>query len=129
MKPGSAGTTYPIDREFTAAMLPEFEAVQNTMDSVSDRDYIIEMISAFSIIKMHLSIIRGIYNSSTKEFDFIALSDAYSTGSIISCLKRKNPDSLELVRGKTGRLYRQSHGNPNYYESSSSNLQQGHARR
>ena len=100
-----AGTTYPIDREFTAAML-EFEAVQkNTMDSVSDRDYIIEMISAFSIIMMHLSrLSEEFIIFSTKEFDFIALSDAYSTGSSIMPQK-KNPDSLELVRGKTGRLY------------------------
>jgi argininosuccinate lyase len=100
-----AGTTYLIDREFTAAML-EFEAVQkNTMDSVSDRDYIIEMISAFSIIMMHLSrLSEEFIIFSTKEFDFIALSDAYSTGSSIMPQK-KNPDSLELVRGKTGRLY------------------------
>jgi argininosuccinate lyase len=100
-----AGTTYPIDREFTAAML-EFKAVQkNTMDSVSDRDYIIEMISAFSIIMMHLSrLSEEFIIFSTKEFDFIALSDAYSTGSSIMPQK-KNPDSLELVRGKTGRLY------------------------
>ena len=100
-----AGTTYPIDREFTVAML-EFEAVQkNTMDSVSDRDYIIEMISAFSIIMMHLSrLSEEFIIFSTKEFDFIALSDAYSTGSSIMPQK-KNPDSLELVRGKTGRLY------------------------
>ena len=100
-----AGTTYPIDREFTAAML-EFEAVQkNTMDSVSDRDYIIEMISAFSIIMMHLSrLSEEFIIFSTKEFDFIALSDAYSTGSSIMPQK-KNPDSLELVRGKTGKLY------------------------
>ena len=100
-----AGTTYPIDREFTAAML-EFEAVQkNTMDSVSDRDYIIEMISAFSIIMMHLSrLSEEFIIFSTKEFDLIALSDAYSTGSSIMPQK-KNPDSLELVRGKTGRLY------------------------
>ena len=100
-----AGTTYPIDREFTAAML-EFEAVQkNTMDSVSDRDYIIEMISAFSIIMMHLSrLSEEFIIFSTKEFGFIALSDAYSTGSSIMPQK-KNPDSLELVRGKTGRLY------------------------
>ena len=100
-----AGTTYPIDREFTAAML-EFEAVQkNTMDSVSDRDYIIEMISAFSIIMMHLSrLSEEFIIFTTKEFDFIALSDAYSTGSSIMPQK-KNPDSLELVRGKTGRLY------------------------
>ena len=100
-----AGTTYPINREFTAAML-EFEAVQkNTMDSVSDRDYIIEMISAFSVIMMHLSrLSEEFIIFSTKEFDFIALSDAYSTGSSIMPQK-KNPDSLELVRGKTGRLY------------------------
>ena len=100
-----AGTTYPIDREFTAAML-EFKAVQkNTMDSVSDRDYLIEMISAFSIIMMHLSrLSEEFIIFSTKEFDFIALSDAYSTGSSIMPQK-KNPDSLELVRGKTGRLY------------------------
>ncbi len=100
-----AGTTYSIDREFTADILKFKSVQQNTMDAVSDRDYIIEMISAFSIIMMHLSrLSEEFIIFSTKEFDFISLSDAYSTGSSIMPQK-KNPDSLELVRGKTGRLY------------------------
>ena len=100
-----AGTTYNIDREYTAEILGFAGVQQNTMDSVSDRDYIIEMIAAFSIIMMHLSrFCEEFIIFSTKEFSFISLSDAYSTGSSIMPQK-KNPDSLELVRGKTGRLY------------------------
>ena len=100
-----AGTTYNIDREYTAEILGFAGVQQNTMDSVSDRDYIIEMIAAFSIIMMHLSrFCEEFIIFSTKEFSFISLSDAYSTGSSIMPQK-KNPDSLELIRGKTGRLY------------------------
>lgn len=100
-----AGTTYDIDREYTAKALG-FKSVQsNTMDSVSDRDYIIELISHFSMIMMHLSrLSEELIIFSTTEFGFVSLSDQYSTGSSIMPQK-KNPDSLELIRGKTGRLY------------------------
>jgi argininosuccinate lyase len=100
-----AGTTYPLDREMTARLL-EFDApTLNSMDSVSDRDYIIEFLSALSTIMMHLSRFSEeicIWNSN--EYKFIELDDAYSTGSSIMPQK-KNPDIAELVRGKTGRVY------------------------
>lgn len=100
-----AGTTYPIDRAYTADLLGFSGVQKNTMDCVSDRDYIIELIADFSIIMMHLSrFCEEFIIFTTKEFSFISLSDAYSTGSSIMPQK-KNPDSLELVRGKTGRLY------------------------
>lgn len=100
-----AGTTYDIDREFTSNLLGFNEVQVNTLDSVSDRDYIIEMISHFSLLMMHLSrLSEELIIYSSKEFSFVELDDAYSTGSSIMPQK-KNPDSLELVRGKTGRLY------------------------
>ena len=100
-----AGTTYPLDREYTASLLNFYGPTLNSMDSVSDRDYIIEMLSAFSTIMMHLSRFSEeiiIWNSN--EYQFIELDDAYSTGSSIMPQK-KNPDIAELVRGKTGRVY------------------------
>lgn len=100
-----AGTTYPLDREYTAELLHFYGATANSMDSVSDRDYIIELLSAFSTIMMHLSRFSEeiiIWNSN--EYGFIELDDAYSTGSSIMPQK-KNPDIAELVRGKTGRVY------------------------
>jgi len=100
-----AGTTYDIDRELTSSLLGFKEVQKNTLDSVSDRDYIIEMISHFSLLMMHLSrLSEELIIYSSKEFSFVELDDAYSTGSSIMPQK-KNPDSLELVRGKTGRLY------------------------
>ncbi len=100
-----AGTTYPLDREFTAKLM-EFEGpTLNSMDSVSDRDYIIELMSALSTIMMHLSRFSEeviIWNSN--EYQFVDIDDAYSTGSSIMPQK-KNPDIAELVRGKTGRVY------------------------
>ena len=100
-----AGTTYPLDRNLTAQLL-EFEGpTLNSMDSVSDRDYVIELLSAMSTIMMHLSRFSEeiiIWNSN--EYQFIELDDAYSTGSSIMPQK-KNPDIAELVRGKTGRVY------------------------
>lgn len=100
-----AGTTYPLDREYTAQLL-EFEGpTLNSMDSVADRDYVIELLSAFSTIMMHLSRFSEeiiIWNSN--EYQFVELDDAYSTGSSIMPQK-KNPDIAELVRGKTGRVY------------------------
>lgn len=100
-----AGTTYPLDREYTAELL-EFEGpTMNSMDSVSDRDYLIELLSAMSTVMMHLSRFSEeiiIWNSN--EYQFVELDDAYSTGSSIMPQK-KNPDIAELVRGKTGRVY------------------------
>ncbi len=100
-----AGTTYPLDRELTANLLDFYGPTLNSMDSVSDRDYVIEYLSALSIIAMHLSRFSEeiiIWNSN--EYQFIELDDSYSTGSSIMPQK-KNPDIAELVRGKTGRVY------------------------
>ena len=100
-----AGTTYPLDRELTAKLL-EFDApTMNSMDSVSDRDYIIELLSALSTMMMHLSrFCEEIITWNSDEYHFIELDDSYSTGSSIMPQK-KNPDIAELVRGKTGRVY------------------------
>ena len=100
-----AGTTYPLDREFTAKELGFAGPTLNSMDSVSDRDYLIEFLSALSTIMMHLSRFSEeiiIWNSN--EYRFGEIDDAYSTGSSIMPQK-KNPDIAELVRGKTGRVY------------------------
>lgn len=100
-----AGTTYPLDREMTARLLGFTDPTLNSMDSVSDRDYLIEFLDALSIIMMHLSRFSEeiiIWNSN--EYKFVELDDAYSTGSSIMPQK-KNPDIAELVRGKTGRVY------------------------
>ena len=100
-----AGTTYPLDRELTASLLDFQAPCLNSMDGVSDRDYVLEMLSAFSTIMMHLSRFSEeiiIWNSN--EYQFVELDDAYSTGSSIMPQK-KNPDIAELVRGKTGRVY------------------------
>ena len=100
-----AGTTYPLDRDFTADFLKFNGATNNSMDSVSDRDYIIEYLSALSTIMMHLSrFSEEIIMWCSWEFKFIELDDAFSTGSSIMPQK-KNPDIAELVRGKTGRVY------------------------
>ena len=100
-----AGTTYPLDRELTASLLEFYGPTLNSMDSVADRDYLIEFLSAISTIMMHLSRFSEeiiIWNSN--EYRFVELDDAYSTGSSIMPQK-KNPDIAELVRGKTGRVY------------------------
>ncbi len=100
-----AGTTYPLDRSYTASLLNFSEATLNSMDSVSDRDYLIELLSALSIIMMHLSrFCEEIILWNSNEYHFVELDDAYSTGSSIMPQK-KNPDIAELVRGKTGRVY------------------------
>lgn len=100
-----AGTTYPIDRQMTAAALGFDGVTQNSMDSVSDRDFCVELLSAFSLIMMHLSrFSEEIILWSSWEFSFIELDDAYTTGSSIMPQK-KNSDMAELVRGKTGRVY------------------------
>ncbi|HDK7137981.1 TPA: argininosuccinate lyase [Clostridium botulinum] len=100
-----AGSTYSIDREYTAKLLGFRKPVDNFLDGVSDRDYIIELISKFSIIMMHLSrLSEELILWSSSEFRFIQIGDAYSTGSSIMPQK-KNPDGAELIRGKTGRVY------------------------
>ena len=100
-----AGTTYPLDREYTATLLDFEGPTLNSMDSVADRDYLIELLSAMSTVMMHLSRFSEeviIWNSN--EYQFVDIDDAYSTGSSIMPQK-KNPDIAELVRGKTGRVY------------------------
>lgn len=100
-----AGTTYPLDRAYTAELMGFDGPTLNSMDSVSDRDYLLEFLSALSIVMMHLSRFSEeiiIWNSD--EYKFIEIDDAYSTGSSIMPQK-KNPDIAELVRGKTGRVY------------------------
>lgn len=100
-----ATSTYPIDREFVAKELGFSKVTLNSLDSVSDRDYVIESLSALSVIMMHLSrFSEEIILWCTNEFSFIELDDGYSTGSSIMPQK-KNPDVAELVRGKTGRVY------------------------
>ncbi len=100
-----AGTTYPLDRACTAELLGFDGPTLNSMDSVSDRDYLIELLGALSTIMMHLSrFSEEIIVWNTNEYQFIELDDAYSTGSSIMPQK-KNPDIAELVRGKTGRVY------------------------
>ena len=100
-----AGTTYPLDREYTAKLLGFDRACDNSMDGVSDRDYVIEFLSALATVMMHLSRLSEemiIWNSN--EYRFIELDDTYATGSSIMPQK-KNPDIAELIRGKTGRVY------------------------
>lgn len=100
-----AGTTYPLDRNYTASMLGFEGPTLNSMDSVSDRDYLIEFLSALSTVMMHLSrFCEEIIIWNSNEYRFVELDDAYSTGSSIMPQK-KNPDIAELVRGKTGRVY------------------------
>jgi argininosuccinate lyase len=100
-----AGTTFPIDREYVAELLEFSEVTRNSLDSVSDRDFALEFMSASSILMMHLSrFSEELILWSTSEFGFIELSDSFCTGSSIMPQK-KNPDVPELVRGKTGRVY------------------------
>lgn len=100
-----AGTTYPLDRERTAKLLDFAGPTLNSMDSVSDRDYLIELLSAMSTIMMHLSrFCEEIIVWNSNEYRFVEIDDTYSTGSSIMPQK-KNPDIAELVRGKTGRVY------------------------
>lgn len=100
-----AGTTYLLDRSYTSSLMGFEGPTLNSMDSVADRDYLIEFLSALSTIMMHLSRFSEeiiIWNSN--EYQFVEIDDAYSTGSSIMPQK-KNPDIAELVRGKTGRVY------------------------
>ena len=100
-----AGTTYPLDREYTARLLGFDGPTRNSMDSVSDRDYVIELLSALSTVMIHLSrFSEEIILWNSNEYRFVEIDDAYSTGSSIMPQK-KNPDIAELLRGKTGRVY------------------------
>lgn len=100
-----AGTTYPLDRDYVAKALNFDGPTGNSMDSVSDRDYLIETLSAFSTIMMHLSrFCEELILWNSNEYKFVEMDDAFSTGSSIMPQK-KNPDIAELVRGKTGRVY------------------------
>jgi len=100
-----AGTTFPIDRDFVAKLLGFPKVTQNSIDTVSDRDFIVEFIAVSANLMMHLSRVSEEFVLwSTKEFDFIDLGDEFTTGSSIMPQKR-NPDMAELIRGKTGRVY------------------------
>ncbi len=100
-----AGTTYPIDREFTARELGFAAVAENSLDAVSDRDFAIEFVSAMAMLMMHLSrFSEELVLWSSAQFDFVDLGDSFCTGSSIMPQK-KNPDVPELVRGKTGRVY------------------------
>ncbi len=100
-----SGTTYDTDRSFEAEKLGFYGIMQNSIDGVSDRDFCVELMSAFSVIMMHLSrFSEEVILWSSWEFKFVELDDSYTTGSSIMPQK-KNPDMAELVRGKTGRVY------------------------
>lgn len=100
-----AGTSYPIDREFLAKELNFSKISENSLDAVSDRDFIIEFLAAASLIMSHLSSLsEELILWSSREFDFVELDESFSTGSSIMPQK-KNPDAAELIRGKTGRIY------------------------
>ncbi len=100
-----AGTSFPIDRQYTAKLLGFKEVSENSVDSVSDRDFAIEFLSALSLISVHLSrLSEELVIFSSAEFNFIELEDKYVSGSSIMPQKR-NPDSAEIIRGKTGRVF------------------------
>ncbi|MGA3270340.1 argininosuccinate lyase [Lactiplantibacillus pentosus] len=100
-----AGTTFPIDREYSAKLLGFSDVYHNSLDAVSDRDFVLEFLSSASILMMHLSrFCEEIVSWSSYEFKYISLSDQFSTGSSIMPQK-KNPDMAELIRGKSGRVY------------------------
>lgn len=100
-----AGTTFPIDREFSAHELGFGKVYQNSIDAVSDRDYLLDFLSASATVMMHLSrFCEEIIQWNSYEYDYIEISDEYATGSSIMPQK-KNPDVAELIRGKTGRVY------------------------
>lgn len=100
-----AGTTFPIDRDLTAELMGFAKPYSNSLDAVSDRDFILEFLANSSILMMHMSrICEEIINWCSNEFQFVSLSDTFSTGSSIMPQK-KNPDMAELIRGKAGRVY------------------------
>ena len=124
-----AGTTYPLDRDYTAQLLDFYGPTLNSMDGVSDRDYLIEFLSALSTIMMHLSRFSEeiiIWNSN--EYQFVEIDDAYSTGSSIMPQK-KNPDIAELVRGKDRPCIRCAYVASHHHEGYSACVQQGICRR
>ena len=99
-----AGTTFPIDREMTAELMGFAKPYSNSLDAVSDRDFILEFLANSSILMMHMSrICEEIISWCSNEFKFVTLSDTFSTGSSIMPQK-KNPDMAELIRGKSGRV-------------------------
>lgn len=100
-----AGTTFPIERELSADLMGFSKIYSNSLDAVSDRDFILEFLSNSSLLMMHMSrLCEELINWSSFEYQFITLSDTFSTGSSIMPQK-KNPDMAELIRGKTGRVY------------------------
>ena len=100
-----AGTNYPVDRDYTARLLGFSSVSENSLDAVSDRDYVLEVVSAFAIFAMHLSrLSEELVLWSSQEFQFIDLPDSFCTGSSMMPQK-KNPDVPEIIRGKTGRVY------------------------
>ncbi|NQP30742.1 argininosuccinate lyase [Streptococcus suis] len=100
-----AGTTFPIDRQLTSDIMGFSHPYSNSLDAVSDRDFILEFLSNASILMMHMSrLCEEIINWCSHEYQFVTLSDTFSTGSSIMPQK-KNPDMAELIRGKTGRVY------------------------
>lgn len=100
-----ASTSYPIDRHMTAQLLNFSAPTENSMDSVSDRDFVLELAGTLSILQMHMSrLCEELIIFSSTEYSFISMDDAFSTGSSIMPQK-KNPDMAELIRGKTGRVY------------------------
>ncbi|WP_019323489.1 argininosuccinate lyase [Streptococcus mutans] len=100
-----AGTTFPIDREMTAQLMGFAEPYSNSLDAVSDRDFILEFLSNASILMMHMSrMCEEVISWCSHEYQFVTLSDTFSTGSSIMPQK-KNPDMAELIRGKSGRVY------------------------
>ncbi|MGU7965901.1 argininosuccinate lyase [Streptococcus suis] len=100
-----AGTTFPIDRQMTSDLMGFAKPYSNSLDAVSDRDFILEFLSNASILMMHMSrLCEEIINWCSHEYQFVTLSDTFSTGSSIMPQK-KNPDMAELIRGKTGRVY------------------------
>lgn len=100
-----AGTTFPIDRQLTSDLMGFAKPYSNSLDAVSDRDFILEFLSNASILMMHMSrLCEEIINWCSHEYQFVTLSDTFSTGSSIMPQK-KNPDMAELIRGKTGRVY------------------------
>ncbi|MBP2623808.1 argininosuccinate lyase [Streptococcus oricebi] len=100
-----AGTTFPIDRELSAELMGFADLYHNSLDAVSDRDFILEFLANSSMLIMHLSrLCEELINWCSHEYGFVSLSDTFSTGSSIMPQK-KNPDMAELIRGKTGRVY------------------------
>ena len=123
-----ASTTYPIDRDFVREQLGFARLTDNSLDGVSDRDYCVELLSALSILMMHLSRLSEeiIFVVLAGSSSFVELDDAYSTGSSIMPQK-KNPDVCELIRGKTGRVYGDADDHADRAQGPAAGVQQGHA--